>query len=113
MSNDASLVPQRFTLRQALDCFLDFRFETIRRKSRYQLDKVEARAHIVDGLLIALEKVDDVIELVRSASDQKAARELLQGSLGTSEEQTDAILKLQLGQLTRLNKGKLDDEKRT
>lgn len=107
-----SLVPQRFTLRQALDCFLDFRFETIRRKARYQLGKVEARAHIVDGLLIALEKIDQVIEIVRAAANTQAARKQLQEELlGTSDEQTDAILRLQLGQLTRLNKGKLEDER--
>lgn len=106
-----ALVPQRFTLRQALDCFIDFRFDTIRRKARHQLRKVEARAHIVDGLLKALEKVDEVIEIVRSAEDQKAARSGVQELLDASEEQTDAILRLQLGQLTRLNKGKLESEK--
>jgi len=106
-----NLVPTRFTLRQALDCFLDFRFDTIRKKCRHQLNKVSARAHIVDGLIIALAKVDEVIETVRSSPDQNGAREALQKRLKTSDEQTDAILRLQLGQLTRLNKGKLDDEK--
>jgi DNA gyrase subunit A len=109
-ADSGTLVPQRFTLRQALDCFLDFRFATIRRKSRFQLEKVQARAHIVQGLLTALAKVDQVIEIVRSAADQKDARQLLQEVIGTSDEQTDAILKLQLGQLTRLNKGKLEAE---
>jgi DNA gyrase subunit A len=64
----------------------------------------------VDGLLAALENVDKVIDLVRKASDQSAAKTQLQTVLGTSEAQTDAILRLQLGQLTRLNKGKLTDE---
>jgi DNA gyrase subunit A len=54
-------VPQRFTLREALDCFLDFRFETIRAKCVFQLDKVENRIHIVDGLLMALENTDKVL----------------------------------------------------
>jgi DNA gyrase subunit A len=116
MSSDSdadseSLAPQRFTLRRALDVFLDFRFQTIRRKARFELSKVAARAHIVDGLRLALEKVDVVIDIVRSAADQKAAREALQEELGTTEEQTDSILRLQLGQLTRLNKGKLEAEK--
>ena len=110
-------VPQRFTLRGALDCFLDFRFETIRRKSAFQLRKVESRAHIVDGLLAALECVDEVIELIRSAPDQNGARDALMDesneALGLSKEQADAVLKLQLGQLTRLNKGKLEEEKST
>lgn len=110
-------VPRRFTLRSALDCFLDFRFETIRRKSAFQLNKVKTRAHIVDGLLIALASVDEVIQLIRDAPDQNGAREALMDpsnkKLGLSKEQADAVLKLQLGQLTRLNKGKLTDEKET
>jgi DNA gyrase subunit A len=108
-------VPQRFTLRSALDCFLDFRFETIRRRSAFQLRKVESRAHIVEGLLAALASVDQVIEMIRSAPDQNSAREALMNegkeALALSREQADAVLKLQLGQLTRLNKDKLDDEK--
>jgi DNA gyrase subunit A len=113
--DEDALKPQRFTLREALDCFLDFRFKTIRRKSVNQLEKVEKRAHIVDGLLVALDKVDQVIELVRSAPDQASAREALmdeKGIVGLSLEQADSVLRLQLGQLTRLNQGKLDDEKK-
>jgi DNA gyrase subunit A len=138
-------LPVRFSLRSALECFLDFRFSTIRRKAKYQIDKVSLRAHIVDGLLIALKSVDNVrknssftrsclstqeccsqqlscpftfqvIELVRSAADQNAARNFLMNpqneNLSLSREQADAVLKLQLGQLTRLNKNKLEEEKR-
>lgn len=107
-----SLVPQRFTLRQALDCFLDFRFQTIRRKAKYQLGKVESRSHIVQGLILALEKLDAVIDAVRGAANGQDAKRILQEDLlGTTEEQTDAILRMQLGQLTRLNKGKLEGER--
>lgn len=110
-------VPKRFTLRSALDCFLDFRFITIRRKSSFQLEKVASRAHIVDGLLLALESVDRVIEMIRSAPDQTEARACLMSSdneqLNLSLDQANAVLKLQLGQLTRLNKDKLTDEKTT
>jgi len=53
-------LPVRFTLRSALDCFLDFRFTIIRRKAQHQIDKVLSRAHIVDGLLLALKSVDHV-----------------------------------------------------
>ena len=110
-------VPTRFTLRGALDCFLDFRFETIRRKTSHQLGKVAARAHIVVGLLKALKHVDEVIDIIRKASDQNDARDKLMDlkneNLGLSEEQANAVLRLQLGQLTRLNKDKLSDEKKT
>eukprot|EP00970_Alexandrium_tamarense_P001369 scaffold145_cov195-Alexandrium_tamarense.AAC.13 len=109
--------PQRFTLREALDCFLDFRFQTIRNKCAFQLDKVENRAHIVAGLLIALESTDEVIAIVRNAPDQASARAALMSTdnpkLGLSSAQADAVLKLQLGQLTRLNGDKLNDEKKT
>jgi DNA gyrase subunit A len=65
----------------------------------------------VDGLLLALDKVDEVIDIVRAAPDPKTAKEKVQTLLGASEEQTESILRLQLGQLTRLNKGKLDAER--
>jgi DNA gyrase subunit A len=110
----AGTVPQRFTLRSALDCFLDFRFETLRRQTAFQLNKVASRAHIVDGLIKSLESVDMVIQTIRSAPDQNAAREALMDEkkgLGLSKVQADAVLRLQLGQLTRLNKDKLEDEK--
>jgi len=110
-------VPQRFTLREALDCFLDFRFQTIRNKCVFQLDKVENRIHIVEGLLLALDYTDEVIEIVRGAPDQASARAALMDPENTrfclSSAQTDAVLKLQLGQLTRLNGDKLTDERKT
>jgi DNA gyrase subunit A len=112
--NSEALTPRRFTLREALDCFLDFRFKTIRRKTAFQSQKVKKRAHIVEGLLIALEKVDEVIQLIRSAPDQASARETLMdedGIVKLSQEQADSVLRLQLGQLTRLNQGKLESEK--
>ena len=113
--NDTALTPKRFTLREALDYFLTFRFKTIRRKSAYQLTKVVARMHIVDGLLLALGQLDRVIVLIRTAPDQGAVRKALmdpKGLLGgLSQEQADALLRLQLGQLTRLSQGKLSEEK--
>jgi DNA gyrase subunit A len=117
--NGGALTPQRFTLREALDYFLDFRFATIRRKSAHQLKRVESRMHIVEGLLLALKRVDDVIAVIRSLPDPAACREALMrdptteggGLLGLSKEQAEAVLRLQLGQLTRLNQGRLDEER--
>jgi DNA gyrase subunit A len=113
----SSLKPERFTLRSSLDCFLRFRFETLRRKTQHQLKKEASRAHILQGLLKALEQVEVVIATVRSAPDTASARESLMemgdGKLELSKEQADAVLKLQLGQLTRLNKNKLTDELNT
>jgi DNA gyrase subunit A len=117
-NNSAALTPQRFTLRQSLDYFLDFRFETIRKKTRQELQKVQARAHIVEGLLAALKKVDQVIDLIRTLPDTNSCREALMDTsddsdslnLGLSREQADSVLRLQLGQLTRLNQDKLQGE---
>jgi len=110
----SSLTPKRFTLREALDCFLDFRFKTVRRKASFQLDKVEARMHIVEGLLSALAQMDAVIDLIRTSRDQATVKaELMDPKgrfMGLSQLQADALLKLQLGQLTRLSQSKLKDE---
>jgi DNA gyrase subunit A len=103
--------PQRFTLRQALETFLQFRFDTIRRKSKFQYTKVTSRAHLVNGLLTALESVDDIIQLIKTAPDVATAREQLGLQYQLSPEQAEAVLKLQLGQLTRLNKNKLQNER--
>lgn len=111
--DETSLTPKRFTLREALDCFLDFRFTTIRRKTTFQLEKVVARMHIVEGLLLALNQMDAVIDLIRKAPDQASVKEALMeegGLLELSQAQADALLRLQLGQLTRLNQDKLSDE---
>mmetsp|Transcript_24590 Transcript_24590/g.67870 ORF Transcript_24590/g.67870 Transcript_24590/m.67870 type:complete len:702 (+) Transcript_24590:268-2373(+) len=130
-----ALTPQRFTLRESLDYFLDFRFETIRRKTTHQLGKVRARIHIVDGLLLALDRIDDVIELIRTLPDQASCREALMAkppedddekstnkkkktktknpplALGLSRAQADSVLRLQLGQMTRLSHNKLTEER--
>lgn len=119
-SNSGSLTPQRFTLRESLDYFLDFRFETIRRKTEHQIGKVKSRIHIVDGLLLALEQIDAVIDLIRKMPDPASCRTALMQSeatteaplaLGLSKAQADSVLKLQLGQMTRLSQGKLTDER--
>merc|ERR1712226_56676 len=66
--------PKRFTLRSALDYFLDFRFFTIRRKCVYHMEKVATRDHIVRGLMLSLESIDEVISIVRNAKDLHEAR---------------------------------------
>jgi len=122
-SDGGTLTPQRFKLRESLDYFLDFRFVTIRRKTKHQLNKVQSRIHIVDGLLLALDQIDAIIELIRTMPDQASCRAALVQTtetttkespslaLGLSKEQADSVLKLQLGQMTRLSQGKLTDER--
>ncbi|CAM9596691.1 unnamed protein product [Chrysoparadoxa australica] len=103
--------PQRFTLRGALNAFIEFRFRTVRRRCMYELSKVKAREHLVEGLIIALEKVDEVIAVVRSCSDNAAAKAALTGdAFNLSQEQAEAILGLRLGRLTSMEEGKLRSE---
>ncbi len=103
--------PQRFTLRGALQAFIDFRFSTLRRRTTHELRKVSDRNHIVQGMLLALGRMEDIIELVRGAATQADAKLALRSeSYNFSEEQADAILGLRLGRLTSMEEGKLKRE---
>jgi DNA gyrase subunit A len=95
-------VPREFTLREMLERFRDHRIDVIQRRSRHDLEKAEAEAHIVQGLLIALEYIDEVIAVIRASKDQDEAASALCNSFGLSEEQARAILAMRLGRLTAL-----------
>ncbi|MFZ9945719.1 MAG: DNA gyrase subunit A [Vulcanococcus sp.] len=99
--------PVLLTLRKMLEVFLDFRVETIERRTRYLLRKAEERDHILLGLLIALDNLDAIIALIRSAADTATARAQLIEQFGLSEIQADAILQMQLRRLTALEADKI------
>ena len=99
--------PVLLTLRRMLQVFLDFRVETIERRTRYLLRKAQERDHILLGLLIALDNLDAIIALIRSAADTATAREQLMERFGLSEPQADAILQMQLRRLTALEADKI------
>ena len=99
--------PITLSLRRMLKVFLDFRFETIQKRTKYLLDKAEKRDHILLGLLLALDNLDSIIELIRSASDSSKAKEKLQLNHGLTEIQSDAILQMQLRRLTALESDKI------
>ena len=99
--------PVLLTLRKMLQVFLDFRIETIERRTRYFLRKAEERDHILLGLLLALDQLDPIIALIRAASDAATARVQLQERHGLSEIQADAILQMQLRRLTALEADKI------
>jgi DNA gyrase subunit A len=110
--------PERFTLRSALQEFLNFRFTTVRRRAAHQMKKESTRSHIVEGLLKALRDIDTVIDTIRSAPDLTTAREALlrnntNMSLALTKDQAESVLKLPLGSLTRLNKEKLEEEQKS
>ncbi len=99
--------PVLLTLRKMLQVFIDFRIETIERRTRYFLRKAEERDHILLGLLLALDQLDPIIALIRAASDTATARQQLQDRHGLSEIQADAILQMQLRRLTALEADKI------
>jgi DNA gyrase subunit A len=102
--------PQLLSLKQFLQVFLDFRIETITRRTQYELRKAEERDHLLQGLLIALENLDAIINLIRHAADAPTAKQELIESYGLSEAQADAILQMQLRRLTALEAEKIQQE---
>ncbi|RCJ27392.1 DNA gyrase subunit A [Nostoc sp. ATCC 43529] len=99
--------PQVLALKQFLSVFLDFRIESIARRTRYELRKAEERDHILQGLLIALSHLDAIINLIRHAPDAPTAKGELITTYGLSEVQADAILQMQLRRLTALEADKI------
>ncbi len=99
--------PILLTLKKMLEVFLDFRVKTIERRTQYLLRKAEERDHILLGLLVALEQIDSIISLIRSASDTATAKKQLQEIHGLTEIQADAILQMQLRRLTALEADKI------
>ena len=100
--------PKILTLRQCLDCFINHRKEVILRRSKFELDKALARAHILEGLKIALDNIDEVINIIRSSYDNP--KERLMERFGLSEIQAQAILDMQLKRLSGLQREKIDEE---
>ncbi|WP_448514268.1 DNA gyrase subunit A [Parathermosynechococcus lividus] len=102
--------PQLLTLKRSLEVFLSFREEAIARRTRYALRKAEERDHLLQGLLIALANLDEVIQRIRAASDTALARQDLMQTYALSEAQADAILQMQLRRLTALEAEKIQRE---
>ena len=102
--------PRVLNLLEASQLFLDFRREVVRRRTAYDLRKAEARAHVLEGYVIALDHLDAVITLIREAKTPPEARTGLIARFGMTEIQADEVLKLQLQRLTGLERQKIIDE---
>ena len=102
--------PRVLTLREVLQHYIDFRIQVITRRATYDLKKARERAHIVEGLRTALNRLDEVIYLIRQAADAEEAREALMTHLLLSREQAQAILDMQLRRLTALDRKRLEAE---
>jgi DNA gyrase subunit A len=102
--------PRVLNLLEAAELFVDFRREVVRRRTAFELRKAEARAHVLEGLVIALDHLDQVIALIREAKTPPEARTGLMARFGLSQIQADAILEMQLQRLTGLERQKIVDE---
>jgi DNA gyrase subunit A len=104
--------PKVLTLLEMIRLFVEFRRDIVRRRTAFELQKAEERAHILEGFVIALDHLDEVIQLIRSSASPAAAREGLIASYGLSEIQAQAILDLQLQRLTAMERDKIVAEHR-
>ena len=100
--------PKILTLRQCLDYYLDHRKTVVLRRTKFELDKAEARAHILEGLKIALDNIDEVINIIRSSYDD--AKERLMERFGLTDIQAQAILDMRLKTLSGLQREKIEEE---
>ena len=102
--------PRTMNLRQLLQAYIDHRLEVVTRRTRFDLEKAEARAHILEGLLIAVDNVDEVVRLIRASQNRLEAAAALMERFQLSERQTNAILDMRLHQLTALAMEQLQHE---
>ena len=104
--------PRVLSLKEILHHYLEHQKNVVRRRTSYDLKKAESRAHLLAGYRIALDAIDDVVDLIKQAPDSDTARQELIASYGLSEKQAEAILNMQLKRLTALERDKIDDEYR-
>ncbi|TXO39095.1 DNA gyrase subunit A, partial [Escherichia coli] len=103
--------PRVMNLKDLIAEFIEFRMDVVIRRTRYELRKAEERAHILQGYLIALDHLDEVIQLIRSSSTPEAAKEnLVNAGWGLDEVQAKAILELRLQRLTGMERDKIREE---
>ena len=103
-------MPRVVTLKVALQAFVDFRREVVRRRAAFQLEKARQRAHILAGLRVAVGNLDEVIALIRGAADTPSARDALMTRFSLDEPQAQAILDMQLRRLSALERERLEEE---
>ena len=103
-------VPRTLTLPEMLQAYIAFQKEIVIRRTKFELDKAETRAHILEGLLVALDNLDQIISIIRHAADGESAREALMDTFELTRPQAQAILDLRLQKLTGLERDKVKEE---
>jgi len=109
-TEDKLYEPRTLNLREVIDYYIAHQEEVIRRRTKFELDKAEARAHILEGLKIALDHLDEVIKIIRASKTEIIAKEGLTERFGFSDKQSQAIVDMRLGRLTGLEREKLENE---
>lgn len=102
--------PRVLNLRQLIDYYLEHQKDVITRRTKFELEKAEARAHILEGYRIALDNIDEIINIIRSSRTEAIAKERMIERFGLSERQAQAIVDLRLGKLTGLEREKIEQE---
>jgi DNA gyrase subunit A len=102
--------PRVMNLKEVLQCFIDHRFEVVTRRTEFDLEKAKARAHILEGFLIAMDNMDEVVRIIRESKNREDAQAALMTKFGLSEVQAKAILEMRLYQLTGLEREKVEAE---
>lgn len=111
--NNIALVngrPELLSLKRIVKCFVEHRHEVVIRRAQYEKRKAEERAHILEGLIIACDNIDEVVKIIRAAQTPDSAREALMQRFGLTDIQSRAIVEMRLRQLTGLEQGKLRSE---
>ncbi|WP_419058498.1 DNA gyrase subunit A [Enorma massiliensis] len=103
-------VPKCLSLPEILRCYIDHQVDVVTRRTRYDLKKAQARAHILEGYLLALDHIDEVIQIIRSSQTDAEASSRLIDRFGFTQEQTNAILEMKLRRLTGLERDKIEEE---
>lgn len=112
MTDEGKFEPRIINIRQALDYYIKHQKEVITRRTKFELEKAEARAHILEGLRIAIDNLDEVIRIIRSSRTEAIAKQGLIDRFNLSDKQSQAIVDMRLGRLTGLEREKLENEYR-
>ena len=103
-------MPQILTLKQMLNYYIDHQENVVTRRTKYDLAKAEERAHIVEGLKIAVDSIDEVVKIIRSSKNDPESKERLNQRFGLTDKQAQAVIEMQLRRLTGLAREKLEEE---
>ncbi len=112
MTDEGKFEPRIINMRQALDYYIKHQKEVVTRRTKFELEKAEAEAHILEGLRIAIDNLDEVIRIIRTSKTEASAKQGLMEAFNLSEKQAQAIVDMRLGRLTGLEREKLENRYR-